>query len=109
LGGSVSFTVSVANTGENPATGAMLAVEPSAGLSINSLEGPNVRCDVSDLTAQHCSFGNIPAGGTVALAVGASIRALGTERAHFSIAHGEPDPRPDRNSVTVVIAAVKAD
>jgi hypothetical protein len=107
VGSHVDFTVSVANVGKTIATGAVLSVEPSAGISIKSLKSSGARCNAQDVTALHCSLGDIPSGATATVVVGASITASGTERTLFSVTHHEADPRPDRNSVTVTIAGGK--
>jgi Domain of unknown function DUF11 len=103
VGGTVDVEVSVTNRGANKATGVLLAVEPSGGVSIKSMQGRRTRCDTADATALQCFLGDILRGETVPVTVSASIDAPGAGQIYFSAGHRGAHDGSDRSSTTVVI------
>jgi Domain of unknown function DUF11 len=105
VGGAVDVEVSVTNRGANKATGVLMAVDASDGVSIKSAQGGRARCDTADATVQQCFLGDIFPRETVAVTISASIDAPGAGQIYFSAGHRGADDGSGRTGTTVATEA----
>jgi len=103
VGQPVTLSLEVINHGPESATGATLMVERPAELSIESMSGPGIICDTENPDVNLCHLGTINVGSRVTITVAGIIRAIGSGRTVFSIAHQEPDSNPNNDSVSITI------
>jgi uncharacterized repeat protein (TIGR01451 family) len=105
LGGTVRYTVTVANNGTAAATGVMLSMEPSAGTAITSATGTGIACDITDPNINLCRLGSIDPGVRKTVAVTATIATLGPAQTVFSVTHAEADSNVSNDGITLATVA----
>jgi uncharacterized repeat protein (TIGR01451 family) len=87
VGSTVAYTIVLSNRGTQPVTGAVLSVEPSAGLGITSMTSATsgVMCDVADPTVNLCRLNTVLAGSSIDITLTATVTAAGALQPTFSV------------------------
>lgn len=102
VGGSTTFDVQVTNNSlDSAATGVVVSVTPPAGVQITSL-APSPSCDAA---VNLCNLGDIGAGQSATVTIGATVPAAGTYPVVFSVTHRDSDNVPANDGLTVNVSA----
>ncbi len=107
--GQVTYSLVVVNNGPGSATDATLSAEPPAGLQIDSMTGPGVKCDTEDSNVNLCRLGTIRAGTRVGVTVVATPHSIGAAPVIFSVAHREADTNVNNDSVSITLVGSRED
>jgi uncharacterized repeat protein (TIGR01451 family) len=105
LGGLLTYTLAVTNSGPSAATGVVLTDPLAPPTEFDSATASQGACSFDSPTRTlTCDLGDIPFPGGAAVTLRVRPMALGTLTNTASVAAAEPDPEPASNSATLATA-----
>ncbi|HUS28691.1 MAG TPA: Ig-like domain-containing protein [Kofleriaceae bacterium] len=104
VGGTISWTATVANAGPTSATGVSLAITLPAGVNVASTTPSQGTCSQTGSVVT-CAFGTIANAGNASVTISGTATSGGTLSTSATVTSNEPDPdsgdRTDTESTTV--------
>ena len=104
-GGTVRYTVAIANNGPSPASDVSIGISGPASLIFGSIDSPGGPClkSIVGNTVDCVVLAPLAAGGNYLLTIDARPTTAGTVSANFAVTASSVDPAPANNQVSVGI------
>lgn len=104
IGGQTTFTVTVNNPSQNPASGVQLTAPIAAALSIGKMNAGQGSCSVVNSNIE-CALGTVAANSSVTVTIAATVNAAGLTVTNFTVAAAENDPDLNNNTQLAGVTA----